>query len=290
MPASSPVCYHQGGMDVSAQGYLVVSCHNRESVAAGERRSERFIGMRSKMELAMYPGRVVNSTAASVHVWDKHGKLIHQDAIPGLPQLDGVSIDSRGDLYVLATPSRIYDGTKYFNDMSETLIKFKPQAGRFISTNRGIPIPVPEGFKQERQPEIYNGAMGSGWADGAEWFFGGVGFAGFNSARGGGGCACWHGRFKLDYYGRSFVPAPYEYNIAVLDSNGNLILRIGKYGNVDSSGTDCLVRVGGDGIGLFNACYVTTHTDHRLFISDSGNARVFSAKLDYYATEKVSLK
>jgi hypothetical protein len=277
-------------MDVSAQGYLVVSCHNRESVAAGERRSERFIGMRSKMELAMYPGHVVNSTAASVHVWDKHGKLIHQDAIPGLPQLDGVSIDSRGDLYVLATPSRIYDGTKYFNDMSETLIKFKPQAGRFISTNRGIPIPVPDGFKHERQPEIYNGAMGSGWADGAEWFFGGVGFAGFNSARGGGGCACWHGRFKLDYYGRSFVPAPYEYNIAVLDSNGNLILRIGKYGNVDSSGTDCLVPVGGDGIGLFNACYVTTHTDRRLFISDSGNARVFSAKLDYYATEKVGLK
>ena len=74
------------------------------------------------------------------------------------------------------------------------------------------------------------------------------------------------------------MPAPFQYNVAVLDRNGNLIMRIGQYGNVD------------DELGLFNACYAATHTDHRLFIADSGNARVFSVTLDYHASRRVALK
>jgi hypothetical protein len=289
MPAGSPVCYHQGGMDVSVKGDLAVACHNRISMPETDRQN-KFVSIVTspKYELPMYPGRNISSISTSVHVWDKHGKVLHADAVAGLPQLDGVSVDEHGDVFVLAGPSRIFDGKRYFNDMSETLMKFKPGKGKIVSTS--APIPPSKDSLPNRSADIYGGGTGQAWVEGADWFFGGGGFAGFNSSRGGGGCACWHGRFKLDYLGRSFVPAPFQYNVAVLDRSGNLILRVGQYGNVDSSGPNSLVPVGGDGVGLMNACYVATHTDHRLFIADSGNARVLSVKLDYHANEKVALK
>ena len=46
----------------------------------------------------------------------------------------------------------------------------------------------------------------------------------------------------------------------------------------------------GDGVGLFYAPYVATHTDQQLFIADPGNGRIVSVKLGYHASEKVSLK
>jgi len=76
----------------------------------------------------------------------------------------------------------------------------------------------------------------------------------------------------------------------VLDSNGNLILRIGRYGNVDSAGPDSLVPLGGDEVGLFYAPYVAVHTDRRLYIADAGNARIVSVQLNYYRNERVPLR
>jgi hypothetical protein len=43
-------------------------------------------------------------------------------------------------------------------------------------------------------------------------------------------------------------------------------------------------------VSLFHACYVGTHTDRRIFISDVGNGRILSVKLGYHAEEKVALK
>jgi hypothetical protein len=290
MPAGSPVCYHQGGMDVSAQGDLVVACHNRFGAPAEADRQNKFATTEraTKYVLPMYPGRNLSSISTSVHVWDKHGQLVYDDAVPGLAQLDGVSIDAARDIYVMSAPARIFDGTRYFNDMSETAMKFKPGKGKIISTSAVIPL-SPEN-RPASPASIYGGGIGQAWVQGAEWLYGGVGFAGFNSARGGGGCACWHGRFKVDYFGRTFAPAPFQYNVAVLDKSGNLILRIGQYGNADTGGPDSLVPVDGDGVGLFNGGYVTTHTDRRLFIGDGGNQRIVSVKLDYYATEKIALQ
>ena len=297
LPSTSPVCFHQGGMSVSPKGHLAVACGNRGK----GREIHHDFGIFGRptehgkpYQPRMYPGREVSSTSCCVHVWDKHGKLVYDDAIWGLPQIDGVHIDHGDNLYVMATPTRIFDGTRYFNRMSETLAKFRPGRGKLIHSSRG-PIPLGDSTRPERKPDLDRG--GPIWAERAEWFYGGVGFAGFNTPHAGGGCACWFARFALDYFARSFAPEPDQFSVAVLDTRGNLILRIGQYGNVEDGMP--LVRdggppnpraIGGDEVSLMHAAFVGTHTDRRLFIADLGNARILSVKLDYHQTERVALK
>ena len=83
----------------------------------------------------------------------------------------------------------------------------------------------------------------------------------------------------------------------VLDGNGNLILRVGKYGNVDDGvplvkrgGPANPTSIGGDEVALFYAPHVAVHTDRRLFIADVGNERIVSVKLGYHADEMIPLK
>ena len=127
--------------------------------------------------------------------------------------------------------------------------------------------------------------------------YGGVGFHGRSRISPAYGCDCWNSRFALDYFARSFAPEVDHYSVAVLDTNGSLILRVGRYGNVDDGkplvadgGPPSPRPIGGDEVGLFHAAYVGTHTDRRLFIADAGNSRILSVKLDYHATERVALK
>jgi len=83
----------------------------------------------------------------------------------------------------------------------------------------------------------------------------------------------------------------------VLDTNGNEILRIGKYGNVDDGkplinegGPPHPRSIGGDEVAFMHIQFPAVHTDRRLFVSDLGNARIASIKLEYHTEEKVSLR
>ena len=134
--------------------------------------------------------------------------------------------------------------------------------------------------------------MGATWVKGAEWMYGGVGYGGQ-----GGSCTCWHARFHLDYFARSFVPEVRRYRVAVLDAAGNLILRIGRYGNVDDGkpldakgGPPHPRSVGGDEVPLSHAAYVGVHTDHRLYVHDAGNGRILSIDLNYHTDERIDVK
>jgi hypothetical protein len=232
-----------------------------------------------------------------VHVWDKHGQLRIEDAVGGLPMTDGLAMDGRGSLYVLVAANRVLDGREYPLERAETLMKFTPRRGRIISTRKKVRIPIAREEGPRRPFDIAKGFAGSSWVQGAEWMYGGVGFGGFNSSKGGGGCACWNARFALDLFARSFATELNRFRVAVLDTNGNLILRIGKYGNVDdgrplvpAGGPADPRGVGGDEVALCHPSYVATHTDRRLFIADYGNYRILSVKLGYHTTAKVALK
>lgn len=177
------------------------------------------------------------------------------------------------------------------HDSSCTLVKVPAGKATVISTSGKIPVPLPEQSQPKRPPDLAANCGGvSGWVEGAEWFYGGVGF-------GAGACVCWNCRFALDYFARSFAPEPLHCSVAVLDSAGNLVLRVGQYGNVEdgkplipAGGPANPRAVGGDEVALNYACYVAAHTDRRLFIADAGNARILGVKLGYHAEEKVTLK
>lgn len=296
LPAQRPGCFHQGGMNVSPRGNVVVSCYNRTQAA--DRRGE----MREIQEAAkitagraytprMFPGRVRWN---EVHVWDRHGQLLFEDAVPGSTMMDGIAIDSHDCIYLLAAPNRVFNGKPYFLGRAETLIKTQPLRAKLTSGKRGLPVPLEP--KPERPQDLSRSPDGPMWIEGQQWLYGGVGFGGFNVGKGGGGCACWHARFSLDYFGRSFAPEVDHFTVAVLDSAGNLILRVGQYGNVDDGlplVEDTRVKarsIGGDETALFHAAYVATHTDRRLFIADAGNSRIASVKLDYHTTSIVPLQ
>jgi len=296
MPSTSPVCYHQGGFNVSVRGDVIASCAYRYvGISSGRLSRTKDIRTQYAYKPRLFPGRVVNSTSPCIHVWDKHGKIKYADAVPGIGQVDGVAIDRDDNIYVMHTPSRALDGTRYFNEMSETLMKVKPTTAKVVSSTDRAPVPL--SVRPKRRPDLQSTRHGQAWVENAEWFYGGVGFAGFNMLGHGGGCACWFSRFTLDHFARSIAPEPHQYRVAVLDSAGNLILRIGRYGNVDDGvplvqkGGPAVTRsIGGDEVALVHACFVGTHTDRRIFISDLGNARIVSVKLDYHATERMALK
>ena len=298
IPSASPVCYHQGGFHVSPRGHVVVSCAYRFSGEDRSKEKKFHPGVGGATEQLfgklyspkVYPGRTFSSTGACIHVFDKHGRMIYEDAVPGCPQIDGIGMDRDDNIYMMATPTRFVDGERYFDHMSETLLKVPPRKSKFISSSDRAPVPLPASERPDRPLMLQSGGLGRGWVQGADWLMGGVGFAGFNAAQAGGGCACWFSRFTLDDFARSIAPEPSHYSVAILDSAGNVITRVGRYGNVDSAGPDSKVPLGGDEVGLMHACYVGTHTDRRLFISDVGNGRIVSVKLDYHTSERVGLK
>ncbi len=295
MPGTGrPGCFHLGGFGVSPKGYIVVSCYNSKKLAIRipGAFSAAFQGGRP-YKPRLYPGRI---RWGEVHVWDKHGQRVHEDAIGGLPMTDGLAMDKDDNIYLLAAANRTYNGVEYPLERAETLMKFKPGKGRIISASKRAPIPMARADGPKRPFDLVKGFAGSAWVEGAEWLYGGVGYGGFNSSKGGGGCACWNARFALDLFARSFATELNRFRVAVLDTNGNLILRIGKYGNVDdgvplvSQGGPKNPRpVGGDEVALCHPSYVATHTDHRLFVADYGNYRILSVKLGYHATETVAL-
>jgi hypothetical protein len=191
---------------------------------------------------------------------------------------------------MVAAP-RVLNGKRYFNEKSETLMKFRPGKVKFLSSGRAG-IPLADSQKPKRDGDITKFGIGLTWAEGAEWMYGGVGYGGQ-----GGSCTCWHSRFQIDYFARSFAPETRRFKVAVLDSNGNLILRVGRYGNVDdglplaaAGGPSNPRSVGGDEVTLAHAAYVGVHTDRRLFISDAGNARILSVRLGYHSEARVPLR
>jgi DNA-binding beta-propeller fold protein YncE len=305
LPAAQTGWQSEGGIWVSPKGHVAVWCSVRTKdkrtllVAPGRRFSQTDIAYKPPI----YPGRKM---AGSVHVWDKHGKVVYEDAVPGVSMLDGLAIDRNDDLYLLSWIPRVLDGKKYPNSITGTLIKVSPGKNKWYSDSRFCAVPLRKERRPGRHPDISGYTMGTVWVEGAKWFYGGVGHCPFKIAT---GCICWqHSRFTLDYFARSFAPEMDQFSVAVLDSSGNLIMRIGQYGNVDDGiplykaapgarnpNKPLLVPpsprpLGGDEVALMHACHAATMTDRYLYIGDVGNARIVQVKLDYHTTRKIKLR
>ncbi len=72
------------------------------------------------------------------------------------------------------------------------------------------------------------------WTDGVEWEFLGASPVGGRYTKGHDACICFNLRFCVDDFGRTYVPAAHRNTIRMIDTAGNELLRIGRYGNLDS--------------------------------------------------------
>jgi len=291
MPADGN--WHHGGMAATPQGHVVVACGLNISMQV--RTTAKYVHRGKKYTPTVYPGRLMGGRAGAttLHVWDERGRLLHEDVAPGLGDLYGIGMDRDHNLYLMSAATRVLDGKRYVNAMTGTLAKFPAERGRVLVRD-GAKVPLPKSDYPDRPIDVVSAPQGPAWFKDAEWLYGGVGYGGKNP---GNGCACWNARFDLDEFARSFAPEVDRYRVAVLDKAGNLILRIGRYGNVDDgkplveNGGPAVPRsVGGDEVALYHAPYLATHTDRRLFIADPGNGRILSVRLGYHATERVNLK
>ncbi|MCX7805377.1 MAG: hypothetical protein N3A38_09340 [Planctomycetota bacterium] len=290
LPGNRASCGYDCGMGVNARGEIAVSACN--SAVAESRDGPVYPGM-PRYVPQIFPGRV---RYHEIHIFDRHGKPVGMDIVGrGAPPGHGVSIDQKGDVYFLTTQSRLYDGRAFFPETG-TAIKFKRGKGRFIAAgSTGPSIPLPDDQRPNVSPQLLTaGGRGSAfWVEDAEWMFPGVG-RGRNL-----NCYCWNARFTVDAFGRSFLPQFIRCQVAVLDTNGNLIMQIGRYGNVDDGEplvedqrfrTEKPRSIGGDEVALMYANYTGTHHDRRLFIADAGNGRILSVRLDYHASERVPVR
>jgi hypothetical protein len=285
--------WHHGGMYVSATGNIVVGCLYRLDTLGPQPAGAPSDGGKPYRP-KQYPGRLISSAYGCeyIHIWNKHGQVIHEDAVPGLGTVNGVAIDSNDHVYVLSAATRCYGGAPYYNFLTGTLMKFPPAGGKIVCESaEHTQIKLSDSGVPNRPPDLVLG--GRAWVEGAEWLFGGIGWQGKNHGE---GCGCRSTRFGFDYFARSFAPEIDRYSVAVIDSSGNVITRVGTYGNVDDGnpliaegGPPNTHALGGDEVAFMHGAYVSTQSDRRLFVADAGNARIVSVKLGYHAEESVEL-
>ncbi len=291
--------FHLGGMSVSPQGDIVVSCINPNSAGQKNRKKTKNVQQQQKVAYTapVYPGRF---PGWEIHIFDIHGQLVRSDALPGLNHTTKVRIDRNRKVFALAAGAPFLDGKQYFNGRGCTLIKATPGKAKTLSVNATIPL-SPK-MRPKRSVDLARPGL---WVQNAEWLFGPVGAEGHYGS--GGHCSCYvNGTFDLDYFGRTFASEVDRFRVVVLDPNGNVILRIGRYGNVDD-GMPLIIpdptlkgkqgaqplhprSIGGDEVALMHAQNLALHSDRRLFIADVGNECVRSVKLEYHVSEFIPLR
>jgi len=240
-----------------------------------------------------------------LQVFGPDGAVKHVSTIPGLHHSNGVRVAKNGDVYlsIAAKPAGQERPDGGGSASWGTLIRFVSAFNKF---------PVGQVYGSWEKPLVSGpthivGGMGMKLRiEPVRWQYGGV--APSMSATG--GCVCGNSRFDLDGFERAFVPALQSYSVNVLDAAGNLVLRIGGYGNRDSRGKNSPVvdpKTGllrpsrpddpkdlrppkelAEAIGFRMAPYVAV-TDEALYVEDMGNTRVVRAALGYHAEETAAM-
>jgi hypothetical protein len=121
-----------------------------------------------------------------------------------------------------------------------SLYKFPPTGGGLVWDKTGMKFTDPPPTQDDliRKPTVVTDRIaGPKWRGGCEnieWQF--IGVSPVPSGRIN-ICTCTGVTFDIDPLDRLFVPDAYRMCIHVLDSNGNVLLRFGRYGNQDDART-----------------------------------------------------
>ncbi|MFO7898823.1 MAG: hypothetical protein R6V58_07145, partial [Planctomycetota bacterium] len=126
-----------GGMHVSPKGNVVVTVANPASKPSRKATKNMHGSMALKYTPQVYPGR---ARPWEVHVFDRHGQVLYEDAAPGTGRMAGVMMDEDDNLYVVIAGVGRVKGQKYFNPISCSVFRMKPGT-KILSTRGALPLP-----------------------------------------------------------------------------------------------------------------------------------------------------
>ena len=96
-------------------------------------------------------------------------------------------------------------------------------------------------------------------------------------------------RLAVDPFGRVYAPNVFRFSVEMIDTNGNQIWRIGRYGNVDDGKTEKGEMDPEAPVHLAWPAFIT-QGGGKIYVSDSINNRVAVVKFEYAAEEKCDIK
>ena len=237
------------------------------------------------------------SIGETIWTFDRSGELRQESAVIAPFLLNGVQLDEDGRLYFAQCATKVVNGKPFLqgrggnfgcekplvaanrNPLTGTFIKSRPKDVRLLLKNASIPLDADQ--LPKRPYDANSIGKGPGWWEGTEWLYAGASPAVDTDVS---ACECPQLRSHLDWYKRSFVPEAYRHSIGVLDTNGNLIMHLGRYGNFDDAGR---MKPGDADIALTMPRFISG-TDNYLAFSDWGE-RLVALKIAYEAEETVGI-
>jgi hypothetical protein len=238
----------------------------------------------------------IDLSGGTIWTFNSYGELQKECAVLAGGLINGAQLDENLSVYFVTWRPRIASATdgaflagkggvfglpddkSNRNPHTGTYVKTMPDAHcEILSDNAPVRLePLPA-----RTTDLTKGGTNF-WVEGHEWLYAGA------SPIVDGGCSCQTMRPCVDWYRRSFVTEAYRHSIGVLDPAGNLVMRIGQFGNFDSgNGLKSKIPVGPDGIAFFQPRMVSA-TDNYI-VCDSWCERYTVMKMAYHAEEAVPI-
>ncbi len=296
----------QDMMGIAPNGDLYIPC--------GIRKKDKDLLKKKNLKAPTKKDMYNNPFAASLlKVYSAVGKLKCLSTLPGLGPSQGVEIGRSGAVYMalechpvdIKTPEGLAPGAKSYPHYWGTVVKFNAQMNNYpVGSIEGRWSGKLKGKATHTLGMSYWGNNGPVRIENMLWDY--PGMSTFRQRN----CMCPKSNITLDGFERLFVPALHSCSVNVLDANGNIVTRIGAYGNADSRGKDSPVpdpetgelrpRREGDPEDLkspltepeIDLCHpnFTAVTDEALYINDRGNERIVRAVLEYKTVKEIAVE
>jgi len=174
------------------------------------------------------------------------------------------------------------------------VLKFGPAGGSFFghlpNGAKGAASPLTSAANAPAEAQSY----WSGYlareikVKGAAWRYAGCGIIPTSDVNWGDpACVCMVSHLAADEYGRVYAPNPFRFSVEMLDTGGNHIARIGRYGNADSAGPGS--RVPEPEIAFAWPAFVSA-AGGKVFVGDCVNRRITVVRFDHAAEELCEVK
>jgi hypothetical protein len=264
----------------------------RETFVAHEKWVRHLAGLIKKGVNVYFIGRRPGIPLVGATIWihDFSGELRNTLPVVVGNLVNGVQIDEEGRIYFTTNRTRNIGERRFLagrqgrlgmpagkrpgNPFTGVYVKTDPRKLAVLQQRAAVPLDEPP-----KRPLDMHGSDGWSWVKGAEWIYGGASPIVWQQP-----CSCPQLRAHLDWYKRSYVPESYRHSFAVLDTNGNLVLHVGRYANFDSApGGKDGCKSGSPDIGITCARFISG-TDNYLAFEDWGE-RLVTLKLEYHAEE-----